>query len=86
MATFTIHQAKKNLSRLIRKVAAGEEVIIGACDFFGLFRQFLTASHLNSASDFSKTQLSHGLLREEQSLWRGWWPSEMGKASVYRDR
>jgi hypothetical protein len=37
MATFTIHQAKKNLSRLIRKVAAGEEVIIGACDFFGLF-------------------------------------------------
>jgi prevent-host-death family protein len=28
MATFTIHQAKKNLSRLIQRVAAGEEVII----------------------------------------------------------
>jgi prevent-host-death family protein len=28
MATVTIHQAKTNLSRLLQKVAAGEEVII----------------------------------------------------------
>jgi prevent-host-death family protein len=28
MNTFTIHQAKTNLSKLIQKVAAGEEVII----------------------------------------------------------
>ena len=28
MSTVTIHQAKTNLSKLIRKVAAGEEVII----------------------------------------------------------
>jgi prevent-host-death family protein len=28
MNTVTIHQAKTNLSKLIRKVAAGEEVII----------------------------------------------------------
>jgi prevent-host-death family protein len=28
MSTFSIHQAKTNLSKLIQKVAAGEEVII----------------------------------------------------------
>jgi len=28
MSTFTIHKAKTNLSRLIEKAAAGEEVII----------------------------------------------------------
>jgi prevent-host-death family protein len=28
MATVTIHEAKTNLSRLLQKVAAGEEVII----------------------------------------------------------
>jgi prevent-host-death family protein len=28
MSTVTIHEAKTNLSRLLRKVAAGEEVII----------------------------------------------------------
>jgi prevent-host-death family protein len=28
MSTVTIHQAKTNLSKLIQKVAAGEEVII----------------------------------------------------------
>ena len=28
MATFTIHEAKTNLSKLLQKVAAGEEVVI----------------------------------------------------------
>ena len=32
MATFTIHEAKTNLSELIRRVEAGEEVIIARGD------------------------------------------------------
>ena len=32
MAVITIHQAKTNLSRLIKKVSAGEEIIIARGD------------------------------------------------------
>ena len=32
MATITIHKAKTNLSRLIKRVAAGEEIILACGD------------------------------------------------------